>query len=389
MSKFIDLTGLSRFLDKCKEIFASKDSELWEKGRAANGSIQVKGSDCNASGDKSVAEGYYTTASGDQSHAEGDNTIASGNGSHAEGFYTASMGAYSHVEGNGAIANGYCSHAEGTGSVAGGNQSHAEGNYTTAIGDRSHSEGNGTKAYGSYSHSEGSGTTANGNYSHAEGDSTVTRNKSEHAEGQFNVSHKATTEYGSSGNTQHSVGIGMFDDDARNAFEIMQNGDVYIKGIGGYDGTNPNTSGVKTIQQMMLSPLNIKLLNSVEPIDYVNLAEEVIDNVYLIDIDDEPPGMLSPSGCVYDSHTDCFFPRLDDVNAKEINTMSQLSDDIQSRLLGTSFEVTDVTGMVIFCNYYKHDASFNEILNYWCVAALYFYSENANREMIAFCQYEY
>lgn len=100
---------------------------------------------------------------------------------------------------------------------------------------------------------EGSGTTASGSSSHAEGYYTATLNQSEHAEGQYNVSHSAATEYGSSGNTQHSVGIGTDTGNTKNAFEIMQNGDVYVFGMGGYDGTNAGASGIKTLQQVISS----------------------------------------------------------------------------------------------------------------------------------------
>ena len=33
-----------------------------------------------------------------------------------------------------------------------------------------------------------------------------------------------------------------------NAFEIMQNGDIYVVGLGGYDGTNAGATGVQTLQ---------------------------------------------------------------------------------------------------------------------------------------------
>ena len=42
--------------------------------------------------------------------------------------------------------------------------------------------------------------------------------------------------------TYFSVGIGTSNIDRKNAFEVKQNGDVYIKGIGGYNGTNPTES---------------------------------------------------------------------------------------------------------------------------------------------------
>ena len=90
-----------------------------------------------------------------------------------------------------------------------------------------------------------------GSGTHAEGRYTNAYNNAEHAEGQYNVSNKASTSFGNAGNTAHSIGIGTADNDRKNAFEIMQNGDVYVKGIGGYDGTNAGASGVKTLQAVI------------------------------------------------------------------------------------------------------------------------------------------
>ena len=195
-----------------------------------------------AIGNNSHAEGFGTTASGMSSHAEGDNTIANGNHSHAEGSGTISHGYASHTEGQETTANGACSHAEGFNTIASGISSHAEGEETTANGRSSHAEGQETIASGHYSHAEGETTTAsgpsshaegyethaNGDYSHAEGQYTATNNQSEHASGQYNVSSSASTTFGDSGNTLFSVGNGNDEDYPHNAFEIRQNGDIYI-----------------------------------------------------------------------------------------------------------------------------------------------------------------
>ena len=113
-----------------------------------------------------------------------------------------------------------------------------------ALGFAAHAEGVHTKANGFGSHTEGEMTVANGDTSHAEGWRTKTENQCEHAQGQYNVSHKASGTFGDAGNTIHSVGIGNRTDnygngDNKNAFEIMQNGDAYLLGVGNYDGTNP------------------------------------------------------------------------------------------------------------------------------------------------------
>ena len=192
----------------------------------------TEGYNTKASGNFSHAEGNATTASGNYgSHAEGDSTTASGRGSHAEGFKTTASGEYSHAEGNNTKAISNHSHTEGNNTKASGLRSHAEGDSTTASGTYSHAEGYSTSASGWASHAEGNTTTASGASSHAEGFYTITNNQSEHASGQYNVSNKASTTFGDSGNTLFSVGNGS-DSTRHNAFEIRQNGDIYISSGG-------------------------------------------------------------------------------------------------------------------------------------------------------------
>lgn len=133
-----------------------------------------------------------------------------------------------------------------------------------ASGKYSHVEGGGyfidgttilpNTASGIGSHAEGTETNASGDYSHAEGQHTIAQNQSEHAEGQSNVSHKVSDTYGNSGNTQHSIGIGNTSNQ-KNAFEIMQNGDMYVLGVGGYQGTNTKVQDatIKTLQEYIAS----------------------------------------------------------------------------------------------------------------------------------------
>lgn len=132
--------------------------------------------------------------------------------------------------------------------VASGNHSHAEGGYEQALTTKAPEAFN--IASGDGSHAEGAGTTASGLASHAEGAGTTAKNQSEHAEGTSNVSHKASDTYGNAGNTQHSIGISE-----KNAIEVMQNADMYIKGVGGYDGVHikGQDSGitVQTVQEVV------------------------------------------------------------------------------------------------------------------------------------------
>ena len=110
-----------------------------------------------------------------------------------------------------------------------GSNSIAEGFVTTANGNYgSHAEGFGTNANGDTSHAEGYYSTAQGDYSHAEGGGTIAKNLAEHASGRFNNSVSASTTFGNSGNTLFSVGNGTADSARHNAFEIRQNGDIYL-----------------------------------------------------------------------------------------------------------------------------------------------------------------
>jgi len=126
---------------------------------------------------------------------------------------------------NGAIAlNGYGiqpTSATGVNSLAQGSSTLAQGNASVA-------EGILTKAIGNASHAEGSNTSAMTMYSHTEGAETKTTNKYEHASGLVNISVSASTTFGNSGNTLFSVGNGYNNSNRHNAFEIRQNGDIYI-----------------------------------------------------------------------------------------------------------------------------------------------------------------
>ena len=206
---------------------------------ASGKSAYAEGNQTIASGDQSHAEGSSTTASGDCSHAEGDSTKASGYCSHTEGFATKASGIQSHAEGLGSTASGEYAHAEGWNTIASKSYSHAEGQHTTASGWESHAECNYTTASGNESHAEGNYTTAAGESSHAEGNYTTANEFASHAEGKYNV-----------GNTDSISEIGIGDYTAKkNAREWKTNGDYYVYGVGGYNGTNYSAS--QTLQSVV------------------------------------------------------------------------------------------------------------------------------------------
>ena len=191
-----------------------------------------EGYSTTASDEASHAEGYQTHATNKASHAEGYSTKAEAEAAHAEGYDSTASGLYSHAEGYVTTASEHSSHAEGYGTKAQGDYSHAEGNNTEANGLTSHAEGNHTIASGQYSHAEGSNTEAKGRLSHTEGYYTVAENTYEHASGYYNKSlitdEQNIGNFGNAENTLFSVGNGSGNDNRHNAFEIRQNGDIYI-----------------------------------------------------------------------------------------------------------------------------------------------------------------
>ena len=145
---------------------------------------------------------------------------------------------FSQVFGSGNTINGYggynqpCITVEGIGNSCGTKATHVEGGYNKSV-------------YGSYSHVEGAHNelkVSTSPYvevcSHVEGKYNKVINYSEHASGQYNNSVSASTTFGDSGNTLFSVGNGTDDNARHNAFEIRQNGDIYIADTNDTSTTN-------------------------------------------------------------------------------------------------------------------------------------------------------
>ena len=191
---------------------------------------------------KSLAIGRDNVIKNSCCLAAGSGTTASGANSHAEGYGTTASGDSSHAEGYGTTASGDISHAEGLNTTVSGNNSHAEGNGTTASGANSHAEGNGTTAGGSYSHAEGFNTMANGDCSHAAGSGTIATNKNSYVCGRYNFHNIA--------NALFTVGCGLDETHRINALVVLNDGKVYIKGIGKYEGQNI-TQEMKSLQDII------------------------------------------------------------------------------------------------------------------------------------------
>lgn len=175
------------------------------------------------------------------------------------------------------VASATRAHAEGIGSQAVNEAAHAEGYASLAEGKYSHTEGSNTIADGQAAHAEGDSSQALGPKSHAEGDHTITSNNAEHAEGKYNVSNSGETD---EERTIHSIGIGTDNDHRANAVEVMTNGDVYIIGVGGYNGNNIGDTGVKTVQSTINDLSRTLELMKTTLVDLGYLTPEQVEEIF-------------------------------------------------------------------------------------------------------------
>lgn len=151
----------------------------------------------NGTGIKSIKIGDGVTASGILSFAQGDDANASGN--------------WSTAFGRGKSTQTYTFSA---------NSGQAKRSFSSAFGT-----GIANSVYG---FATGGGTNANGYSSFVSCWYTNSNNNYEAAFGSYNNSVSASTTFGDSGNTLFSVGNGTADNARHNAFEIRQNGDIYL-----------------------------------------------------------------------------------------------------------------------------------------------------------------
>ena len=143
------------------------------------------------------------------------------------------VGSRSSVFGSNCEASGGYSHAEGHATIASGNNSHAEGTMTQASGISCHAEGSVTVASGNYSHAEGQATEAVGIVSHAAGFRTIA-NDYQYVIGKYNADTTAITGLEDTAATAglFIVGIGSSESTRANGFRINPAGNAY--GVGSY-----------------------------------------------------------------------------------------------------------------------------------------------------------
>lgn len=166
--------------------------------------------------------------------------------SFAKGSDNKSINVYTEVSGKGNVAKGKFAKLWGKDNVGGYN--------TTTFGVNNENLADNSLVNGTNNINEGNNSVIHGNNNKnygkrvfAVGNGNVTYNENESAFGKFNASLQSLD---ASEATQFSIGIGTSEADRKNAVEVKQNGDIYIIGVGGYDGTSTGGS-VMTLQEVL------------------------------------------------------------------------------------------------------------------------------------------
>ncbi len=167
------------------------------------------------------------------------------------------------------FAGPHANKAKKEGSIAFGKGCVAGGDMAAAVGDHTTASGVGSLA-------EGCSTVANGESSHAEGYNTKTSNQAEHAQGRWNKSNSNPED--DSKSTLYSIGVGESSAKRCNAVEVMQNGDVYIKGLGNYNGSNATNDKSKTLIDVIADKYE-KPVNGIPLSDLSESVKETIEKM--------------------------------------------------------------------------------------------------------------
>ena len=129
---------------------------------------------------------------------------------------------------SGNMATGVRSNAFGYETVASGVDSLVMGDRCSGTSNCNFVQGQYTLASAPHAVAMGHRTIASGQDSFVQGVYAKATNNIEFSVGKHNVSHKASNDWGDSGNTLFSIGNGATSGSAHNALEVMQNGDIYL-----------------------------------------------------------------------------------------------------------------------------------------------------------------
>ena len=281
-------------------------------GQATNAS----GNYSMAVGQATHASGNYSMAIGNQANATDSQSTAIGNQANAYGNSDISIGAHSYTNGHSSIAIGGGASAPSDFSIAIGGGASALSNFSIAFGYTAKAKGENTTAVGPNATAKGENTTAVGPNATADRNSSVAVGYYAEAMGNYSIAigygtankdnsiaiGAATADYESSiaiGNQAETGGVyaiafGNNVANTKSIFSVGFNGvngidmdrdnyGLYLKGFGGYDGTNLVVT-TNTVEK--LNP-NIKSVQEIinEKADLVNgkiktdqLPNEIIIN---------------------------------------------------------------------------------------------------------------
>lgn len=140
----------------------------------------------------------------------------------AFGFQCVSKASDSFVEGRYSVALGLYSHAEGLACITYASAAHAEGQYTLSAGESSHTEGYYNTTRGNYSHAGGHNCeiTSAGEHSFVHGYSLKVSYPDQFVIGKYNKNNERVA---------FAVGNGASDTERRNAFEVLDSGDINME----------------------------------------------------------------------------------------------------------------------------------------------------------------
>ena len=265
-------------------VFLSLSTAIGLEAQALGDSDTALGYGANAHGDTSVAIGTQAEAGGQESTAVGQNThamgilsTAIGTQAEASGQESIAIGAQANAtKGMKSIAVGPNAVANNVSSIALGNMPKAINAYSIAIGNHAKANGGVSIAVGCYSAASGDYSTAIGYGSAASGDYSIAIGDHAKTGGLYAIALGNNV-----ANTKSIFSVGF---NGVNGIDMdRDNYGLYLKGFGGYDGTNlvVTTNGIEK-----LNP-NIKSVQEIinEKADLVNgkiktdqLPNEIIIN---------------------------------------------------------------------------------------------------------------
>ena len=141
----------------------------------------------------------------------------------------------------------------GTGAaVSASGASYTGGDYAFAFGTNAGATGNYSLGFGTNAGAFAVGSVAIGDTVYVSGNNSVGIGKNLTVGNNYEVAlgygAKTTSSGTNADKTLFTIGNRDVIGDAGNAFEIKRNNDIYVVGVGGYDGTNAGASGVETLQ---------------------------------------------------------------------------------------------------------------------------------------------